>query len=150
MGASVHSAVMKHLPPDFAEELAHVLDPADRGAAAGIIKAAIALDDEGLRTFLELFAQRVRESGVPPGGGSVSSFHSPPSRTIVITGCPPGRPACRFGLGCFGLAAIKRCCTAKTRSCAACNVAGARGGSVRPRRTCNAQIASRNGWGTSL
>jgi hypothetical protein len=56
---------MKHLPPDFAENLAHVLESADRGAAAGVIKAASALDDEGLRTFLELFAQRVRESATP-------------------------------------------------------------------------------------
>jgi hypothetical protein len=56
---------MKHLPPDFAEDLAQVLEPADRGVAADIIKSASALDDEGLRTFLELFAQRVRESGAP-------------------------------------------------------------------------------------
>jgi hypothetical protein len=56
---------MKHLPPDFAENLAQVLEPAHRGAAAGIIKAASALDDEGLRTFLELFAERVRESEKP-------------------------------------------------------------------------------------
>ena len=55
---------MQHLPSDFADELAQVIEPADRGAAAGIIKAASALDDEGLRTFLELFAQRVRESAV--------------------------------------------------------------------------------------
>jgi hypothetical protein len=65
MAASVHSGVMQHLPPDFAEDLAQVLEPAHRGAAAGIIKAASALDDEGLRTFLELFAQRVRESEKP-------------------------------------------------------------------------------------
>jgi hypothetical protein len=56
---------MKHLPPDFAEDLAQVLAPADRGAAADVVKAASALDDEGLRTFLELFANRVRESGAP-------------------------------------------------------------------------------------
>jgi len=56
---------MKHLPPDFAHDLAQVLEPAHRGAAAGIIKAASALDDEGLRTFLDLFAQRVRESEKP-------------------------------------------------------------------------------------
>jgi hypothetical protein len=56
---------MKHLPPDFAENLAQLLEPAHRGEAAGIIKAASALDDKGLRTFLELFAQRVRESGAP-------------------------------------------------------------------------------------
>jgi hypothetical protein len=65
---------MKHLPTDFAEELAHVLDPADRGAAAGIIKAAIALDDEGLGKFLELFAQRVRESAVPITHAELEAF----------------------------------------------------------------------------
>ena len=56
---------MAHLPPDFADDLAQVLEPADRGEAAGIIKAASGLDDESLRAFLELFAQRVRESGAP-------------------------------------------------------------------------------------
>jgi hypothetical protein len=65
---------MKHLPSDFAEELAQVLDPADRGAAAGIIKAAIALDDEGLGTFLELFAQRVRVSAVPITHAELKGF----------------------------------------------------------------------------
>jgi hypothetical protein len=53
---------MEHLPPDFADDLAKVLEPADRGEAAAIIAAASRLDDENLRTFLELFAQRVRES----------------------------------------------------------------------------------------
>jgi hypothetical protein len=53
---------MKHLPPDFAEDLEKVLEPAHRGEAAAIIAAASSLDDENLRTFLELFAQRVRES----------------------------------------------------------------------------------------
>ncbi len=56
---------MNHLPPDFADDLARVLEPAHRGEAAGIIQAASALDDEGLRRFLELFANRVRESGAP-------------------------------------------------------------------------------------
>jgi len=56
---------MKQLPPDFVENLAQVLEPAHRGQAAGIIEAASALDDDGLRTFLELFAQRVRESATP-------------------------------------------------------------------------------------
>jgi hypothetical protein len=65
---------MKHLPTDFAQELAHVLDPADRGAAADIIKAAIALDDEGLGTFLELFAQRVRESAAPITHAELEGF----------------------------------------------------------------------------
>jgi hypothetical protein len=74
MAASVHSAVMRHLPTDFAEDLAQVLEPADRGAAAAIIKAASALDDEGLRTFLELFAQRVRESAVPITHAELEGF----------------------------------------------------------------------------
>jgi hypothetical protein len=54
---------MEHLPPEFADQLAEVLEPAQRDAAAGIIKAATALDDDALRMFLDLFAQRVRESG---------------------------------------------------------------------------------------
>jgi len=54
---------MEHLPPEFAEQLAEVLEPSQRGAAAGIIKAATALDDDALRMFMDLFAQRVRESG---------------------------------------------------------------------------------------
>jgi hypothetical protein len=65
---------MKHLPPDFAEVLAQVLEPAHRGAAAGIIKAATALDDEGLRIFLKLFAQRVRESGTPITHAELKTF----------------------------------------------------------------------------
>lgn len=65
---------MKHLPPNFAEDLAQVLEPADRAAAADIIKAASALDDEGLRTFLELFAQRIRESAVPITHAELKGF----------------------------------------------------------------------------
>ncbi len=65
---------MKHLPPDFAEDLAQLLEPTHRGAAAGIVKAASALDDEGLRTFLELFAQRVRESGAPITEAELKGF----------------------------------------------------------------------------
>ena len=65
---------MKHLPPDFAEDLAQVLEPAHRGAAAGIIKAATALDDEGLRIFLDLFAERVRESAVPITHAELKAF----------------------------------------------------------------------------
>jgi hypothetical protein len=65
---------MKHLPPDFAEALAQVLEPAQSGAAAGIINAASALDDDGLRIFLELFAQRVRESGAPITHAELKGF----------------------------------------------------------------------------
>jgi hypothetical protein len=53
---------MKHLPPEFAEQLAEVLEPEQRGAAASIIRAATELDDDALRIFLDLFAKRVRES----------------------------------------------------------------------------------------
>ncbi|OLC16115.1 MAG: hypothetical protein AUH32_01980 [Actinobacteria bacterium 13_1_40CM_66_12] len=56
---------MQHLPPNFADDLAQMLEPSHRGEAAGIIEAATALDDEGLRTFLDLFAQRVRASARP-------------------------------------------------------------------------------------
>jgi hypothetical protein len=65
---------MQHLPPNFADDLAQVLEPSHRGAAAGIIEAAAALDDEGLRTFLELFAQRVRASGRPITQGELQHF----------------------------------------------------------------------------
>jgi hypothetical protein len=56
---------MQHLPPDFADELARVLEPGHGDAAAEIIQAAAALDDDGLRKFLELFAERVRSSAAP-------------------------------------------------------------------------------------
>jgi hypothetical protein len=76
---------MKHLPPDFAVDLAKVLEPADRGAAADVIKAASALDDEALRIFLELFANRVRESEKPITHAELKRFleasmrsHRPP------------------------------------------------------------------------
>jgi hypothetical protein len=65
---------MQHLPPNFAEDLAQLLEPSHRGAAAGIIEAATALDDESLRTFLELFAQRVRASGRPITQGELQRF----------------------------------------------------------------------------
>jgi hypothetical protein len=65
---------MDHLPPEFAEDLAQVLEPSHRGAAAEIIAAATALDDEGLRTFLELFAQRVRQSGEPVTHAEMQGF----------------------------------------------------------------------------
>jgi hypothetical protein len=65
---------MQHLPPNFADDLAEVLEPSHRDAAAGIIEAATALDDEGLRTFLELFAQRVRASGRPITQGELQRF----------------------------------------------------------------------------
>ena len=74
MAASVHSRVMEQLPPDFAEDLAQVLEPSNRGAAAAIIEAASALDDDGLRVFLDLFAQRVRESREPISHAELERF----------------------------------------------------------------------------
>ena len=65
---------MQHLPPDFAEDLAQVIEPSHRGEAAEIIEAASALDDEGLRTFLELFGQRVRASAKPITRAELQSF----------------------------------------------------------------------------
>jgi hypothetical protein len=56
---------MEHLPADFAESLAAVLEPDDGAASAGIIEEATRLDDAGLRAFLEMFGDRVRASGVP-------------------------------------------------------------------------------------
>ena len=56
---------MNHLPPNFAEDLAQVLEPSHRDAVAGIIEQATALDDEGLLMFLDMFAHRVRESRAP-------------------------------------------------------------------------------------
>jgi len=65
---------MQHLPPNFADDLAQVLEPSDRGAAAGIIEAAASLDDECLRTFLDLFGQRVRASAKPVTQGELQRF----------------------------------------------------------------------------
>ena len=65
---------MQHLPPNFAEDLAQVLEPSQRAEAAAILQAASALDDEGLRTFLELFAQRVRESEAPITHAELQGF----------------------------------------------------------------------------
>jgi len=56
---------MGALPADFADTLAQVLEPGHRDAAAGVIEAAIRLDDHGLRRFLELFAARIRASAAP-------------------------------------------------------------------------------------
>jgi hypothetical protein len=80
MAASVHSAVMDHLPPGFAEDIAQVLEPSDREAAAAVIEAARALDDDGLRNFLELFARRVRESAAPITHGELQDFLSASTR----------------------------------------------------------------------
>jgi hypothetical protein len=67
---------MDHLPPRFADDLAQVLEPSHREAAAGIIEAASKLDDDGLRKFLELFAQRVRESAAPVTHAELQDFLS--------------------------------------------------------------------------
>jgi hypothetical protein len=56
---------MDQLPPDFAETLARVVEPGHEAAVAEVIEAATRLDDDGLRTFLEKFAARVRDSPAP-------------------------------------------------------------------------------------
>jgi hypothetical protein len=56
---------MDQLPPDFAQTLARVVEPAHQAAVAEVITAATRLDDDGLRMFLEQFAARVRSSPAP-------------------------------------------------------------------------------------
>ena len=56
---------MGELPEGFAEDLARVIEPSERIAAAEIIEAATLLDDVGLAHFLRFFAARVRASAVP-------------------------------------------------------------------------------------
>ena len=53
---------MDHLPADFAENLARVVEPGHESAVAEVIQAATRLDDVDLRRFLEKFAARVRSS----------------------------------------------------------------------------------------
>lgn len=65
---------MEHLPADFAETLTAVLEPGHEGAAAEVIEAAVALDDQGLRVFLELFAARVRASAKPITRSELEEF----------------------------------------------------------------------------
>jgi hypothetical protein len=56
---------MDPLPAGFAKSLAQVLAPGEEAEAAAVIKAAARLDDDGLRVFLELFAERLRSSPAP-------------------------------------------------------------------------------------
>ncbi len=53
---------MEPLPPDFARQLAGVLEPGTEGVAAQVIQAAIKLDDERLAHFLDLVSDRIRTS----------------------------------------------------------------------------------------
>lgn len=53
---------MEPLPPDFARQLAEVLEPGEEAAAAQVLEAAIRLDDVRLGHFLDLLAERVRSS----------------------------------------------------------------------------------------
>ena len=65
---------MRQLPDDFADSLSRVLDPRDHEAAAEILEAATMLDDTGLRRFLSLFADRVRESNRPVRADELRAF----------------------------------------------------------------------------
>jgi hypothetical protein len=56
---------MDQMPPDFAEALARVIEPGQEAAVAKIIELATSLNDEELRIFLEMFANRVRASPEP-------------------------------------------------------------------------------------
>jgi len=56
---------MGQLPDDFAEMLARIVEPAHQADVAEIIESATRLDDDGLRNFLQKFADRVRSSAAP-------------------------------------------------------------------------------------
>jgi hypothetical protein len=73
-GAFVHSGVMATCRPILRRTSQRSWSRPIGPTAADIIKAASALDDEGLRTFLELFAQRVRESAVPITHAELKGF----------------------------------------------------------------------------
>jgi hypothetical protein len=51
------------LPANFAQMLAEVLEPGSEAAAASIVAAASALDDDALRCFLDRVADDVRRLG---------------------------------------------------------------------------------------
>ena len=65
---------MDQLPVDFANAVARVVEPGHEAAVAEIIETATRLDDEGLRTFLEKFAARVRSSPDPIRYEELQSF----------------------------------------------------------------------------
>lgn len=65
---------MSELPDDFDSMLARVIEPGDSEVAAEIIESAAALDDDGLRQFLRLFAERVRVSAAPVSAGELRGF----------------------------------------------------------------------------
>lgn len=65
---------MEPLPPDFARQLAEVLEPGDEGAAAEVIEAAIRLDDERLGNFLAMLAERIRVSARPINREELRAF----------------------------------------------------------------------------
>ncbi len=65
---------MEPLPPDFARQLAEVLEPGDEGAAAEVLEAAIRLDDVRLGNFLAMLAERVRSSATPINRAELRAF----------------------------------------------------------------------------
>jgi len=70
-----HSRVMQHLPPEFANNLAQVLEPSDRGAAATIIEAANALARRmACARFWSCRVNGARESAAPVAHEELNSF----------------------------------------------------------------------------
>ncbi len=65
---------MDPLPDDFADTLARVIEPRQQQAVAEIVEAATMLDDEGLRRFLRMFAQRVAASDAPVRADELRKF----------------------------------------------------------------------------
>jgi hypothetical protein len=52
-------------PDGFAEQIARLLAPEDRNAAADVLARAAQLDDDRLAAFLEAFSARVARSATP-------------------------------------------------------------------------------------
>jgi hypothetical protein len=65
---------MGQLPADFAEMLSRIIEPSHQSDISEIIESATRLDDDGLRKFLEKFADRVRSSAAPVRREELQSF----------------------------------------------------------------------------
>jgi hypothetical protein len=65
MRSLAYTRLVDPIPDDFARQLADLIQPEDRSAVGEIIATATTLDDRRLRAFLDLFAERVRESAAP-------------------------------------------------------------------------------------
>ena len=65
---------MGELPSDFADMLSRIIEPGHQADSSEIIESATRLDDDGLRKFLQKFADRVRASAAPVRREELQSF----------------------------------------------------------------------------